>query len=125
MKQDFYEVHKPEVPFEVQEREIPSIMNRPQPYHWVWMTLLYLPGMLLHFTTYLYIMFGILFVDVFLCLGYHYISSLYEYVRGLSARVQWNASVSAMSGGLAATCGQLRFAGPQGRKYDGSYRSSF
>ena len=26
-------------------------------------------------------MFGILFVDVFLCLGYHYISALYEYVR--------------------------------------------
>ena len=45
--------------------------------------------------------------------------------KGLSARVQWNASVSAMSGGLAATCGQLLFAGPQGRKYDGSYRSSF
>lgn len=81
MKQNFYEVHKPEVPFEVQEREIPSIMNRPQPYHWAWLTLLYLPRMLLHFTTYLYIMFGILFVDVFLCLGYHYISSLYEYVR--------------------------------------------
>ena len=57
--------------------------------------------------------------------GEDWILSLYEYVRGLSARVQWNASVSAMSGGLAATCGQLLFAGPQGRKYDGSYRSSF
>lgn len=57
--------------------------------------------------------------------GEEWILSLYDYVRGLSARVQWNASVSAMSGGLAATCGQLLFAGPQGRKYDGSYRSSF
>ena len=57
--------------------------------------------------------------------GEEWILSRYEYVRGLSARTQWNASVSAMSGGLAATCGQLRFAGPQGRKYDGSYRSSF
>ena len=57
--------------------------------------------------------------------GEEWILSLYDYVRGLSARAQWNASVSAMSGGLAATCGQLLFAGPQGRKYDGSYRSSF
>lgn len=81
MKQDFYEVHKPEVPFEVQEREIPSIMNRPQAYHWVWLTILYVPGMLLHFTTCLYLLFGILFVDIFICLSFHYISALYEYVR--------------------------------------------
>ena len=57
--------------------------------------------------------------------GEEWILSLYEYLRELSSRIQWNASVSAMSGGLAAFCGQLRFAGAQGRKYDGSYRSSF
>lgn len=81
MKRNFYEVHSDKEPFDVQECEIPSLLNRPQPYHWVWLTLLYLPGMLLHFTTCLYILFGILFADVFLCLSYHYISSLYEYVR--------------------------------------------
>ena len=35
---------------------------------------------------------------------------VYDYLRGLSARVEVNASASAMSGALAAYCGGLIFA---------------
>lgn len=80
-KREFLEVHGDSEPFELKEREIPCLLSCPKPYHWVWFTLLYIPGMLLHFTTYLYIMFAILFADIFICIGYHYISALYEYVR--------------------------------------------
>lgn len=80
MKQEFLDVHGNQH-FDLQEREMPGMLNCPQAYHWVWFTILYVPGMFLRFTTYLYIMFAILFVDIFLCLGYHYISSLYEYAR--------------------------------------------
>lgn len=79
-KQEFSDVHHG-LHFDLQEREMPGFLNCPQPYHWVWFTLLYVSGMILHFTTFLYIMFALLFVDIFLCLGYHYISSLYEYAR--------------------------------------------
>lgn len=79
-KQEFLDVHHGQQ-FDLQEREMPGFLNCPQPYHWVWFTLLYVPGMMLHFTTFLYIMFALFFVDIFLCLGYYYISSLYEYVR--------------------------------------------
>ncbi len=80
MKREFLDVHENQQ-FDLQEREMPGLLNCPQAYHWVWFTLLYLSGMLLHFTKYLYIMFAILFVDIFLCLGFHYISSLYEFAR--------------------------------------------
>lgn len=80
MKQEFLDVHGNQH-FDLQEREMPGLLNCPQAYHWVWFTILYVPGMFLRFKTYLYIMFAILFVDIFLCLGYHYISSLYEYAR--------------------------------------------
>ncbi len=80
MKREFLDVHGSQH-FDVQEREMPGLLNSPKAYHWVWFTILYVPGMFLRFTTFLYIMFGILFADVFLCLGYRYISSLYEYAR--------------------------------------------
>lgn len=80
MKQEFLDVHGNQH-FDIQEREMQGLLNSPKAYHWVWFTILYVPGMFLRFTTYLHIMFGIMFVDVFLCLGYYYISSLYEYAR--------------------------------------------
>lgn len=80
MKQEFLDVHNNQH-FNLQEREIPGMLSCPQAYHWIWFTLLYVFGMLFRLTAFLYIMFAILFVDIFLCLLYHYISALYEYAR--------------------------------------------
>jgi hypothetical protein len=80
-KEEFLSIHGMNSEFPLQEREIPTILSHPLPQHWVWYTLLYVCGMICGFTTFLYVMFGILFVDVFLMLAYHYISALYEYIR--------------------------------------------
>lgn len=80
-KEEFLDVHGDKTEFPLQEREMPNLLSQPLAYHWVWFTLLYVPGMLLHFTTYLYLAFSALLADIFLCLGFSYISSLYEYIR--------------------------------------------
>jgi hypothetical protein len=80
-KEEFLIIHGADAEFPLQEREIPTILSHPLPQHWVWYTLLYVVGMILQFRTFLYLMFGMLFADVFLMLAYHYVSALYEYIR--------------------------------------------
>lgn len=81
MKEEFLDIHGDKAEFTLQEREIPNFLCQPHLYHLVWFTLLYVPGMFLRFNTCLYLMFGTLLLDIFLCLSYNYISCLYEYIR--------------------------------------------
>lgn len=79
-KHEFYAVHSPDTPFELKGRQLPSPLNSPKLYHLLWFSALYVLDMLLHHTTSLYILFGMVFADIFVCLSYQYISALYDYV---------------------------------------------
>lgn len=79
-KHEFYAVHSPDTPFELKGRQLPSPLNSPKLYHLLWFSALYVLDMLLHHKTSLYILFGMVFVDIFVCLSYQYISALYDYV---------------------------------------------
>lgn len=81
MKEEFMDLHGDRAEFTLQEREMKNPLNKPSPFHWIWFTLLYLLGMLFYLPTYLYVMFGLLFADIFVCLGFCYINALYEYIR--------------------------------------------
>lgn len=80
-KRKFYAVHSADTPFDLKGRELPSPLNSPKLYHLLWFSGLYLLGMILHLRTTLYILFAMVFADIFVCLGYRYISALYEYIR--------------------------------------------
>lgn len=80
-KRTFYAVHSADTPFDLKGRELPSPLNSPKLYHLLWFSALYLLGMILCLKTTLYILFAMVFADIFVCLGYRYISALYEYIR--------------------------------------------
>lgn len=80
-RHEFYAVHAADTPFELKERELSSPLNSPKLYHLIWISALYVLEMLLHDKASLYVLYGIFLVDVFVSLGYQYISALYEFVR--------------------------------------------
>ncbi|MCM1283282.1 MAG: hypothetical protein NC180_07415 [Muribaculaceae bacterium] len=80
-KREFMEAPVQRGEFTLQIRDMPGILLLPQPYHWAWLTILYVFGMLLHFTACLYCLFGLALADVFICLLHRYIRALETYAR--------------------------------------------
>jgi hypothetical protein len=80
MKRDFLDFHGRTASFPLHEWDVPDILTRPRPLHWIWFTLLYILGMAGKFTTCLHCLFGIVFVDLFVCLGFCYGDGLCRYV---------------------------------------------
>jgi hypothetical protein len=80
MKRDFEDFHGKTSAFPLHEQDVSDVLTRPHPAHWAWFTVLYLAGMAGEFTTCLYVLFGIVFLDLFVCLGFCYGDALCGYV---------------------------------------------
>ena len=81
MKKEFYALHGEKEVFPKQEWQLTNCLTRPRIYHWVWFTVLYLFGMLFHFTTFLYFMFTVVLFDIFIFFAFSYINSFHEYIH--------------------------------------------
>jgi hypothetical protein len=79
-KKEFLDMHGDMADYPLHASDFPDVLTRPQPLHWIWFTLLYLAGMICGFTTCLYCLFGIVFFDIFVCLGFRYLYAFYRYV---------------------------------------------
>ncbi|MCM1106896.1 MAG: hypothetical protein NC355_08125 [Blautia sp.] len=80
-KREFMEAPVQRGEFTLRISGMPGILLLPQPYHWGWLTILYVFAMFLHFTACLYCLFGLAFADVFICLLHRYIRALETYAR--------------------------------------------
>lgn len=80
MKRDFLAVHGDENSFTLPGPEVDSFLTEPSYYHLAWFSIWYVVGMVLHFTMCLYVMFAMVFIDVFVIVGYHYCDALHQYV---------------------------------------------
>jgi hypothetical protein len=80
MKRDFMDFHGRHAEFNMHEGDIPDVLTRPKPVHWIWFTALYFYALYGEYDDCLLYIFMLVFIDIFICLGYCYFNSLYRYV---------------------------------------------
>jgi hypothetical protein len=76
LKKDYIAVHGSEVPFEMNDWEIPTIFTDPRPVHLVWFAGQYLLGLFLRLPFYWHFVFYLTFADLFVLFGFCYLTQL-------------------------------------------------
>lgn len=61
--------------------EIPTLLDEPQPLHWVWFLIQYVLGVVIKLPFYWHTVFVFLFVDVFVCIFCSYLESMKEFIK--------------------------------------------
>jgi hypothetical protein len=80
MKRDFMDFHGRHAEFNMHEGDVPDVLTRPRPVHWIWFTALYFYALYGEYDDCLLYIFMLVFIDIFICLGYCYFNALYRYV---------------------------------------------
>ena len=61
--------------------EIPTLLDEPQPLHWVWFLIQYVLGVVIKLPFYWHAVFLFLFLDVFVCIFCSYMQSMKEFIE--------------------------------------------